>query len=102
MIHVLEIMLDRFNSGMNFAGIMKNIIKLLELQTILNQISLIKCTHTALTDMFHILKTMLKMYPKNCHLEIVISVAGNSLYETPLLYLQKYLSFIINDICMFL
>ena len=34
---------------------------------------------------------MLKMYPKNCHLEIVISVAGNSMYVTPLLYLQKYL-----------
>ena len=50
---VLEIMLDRFNSGTNFAG-NAFILKLPELQTILHQIFLKKCTHTALTDLFYI------------------------------------------------
>ena len=55
--------------------------KLLELQTILNQILLKKCTHTALTDMFYKYKAIIcffrgtfltyfvKMYPENCHLK---------------------------------
>ena len=48
-----KIMLDRFNSGMNLAG-NAFIMKLPELQTIVHQIFLKKCTHTALTDLFYI------------------------------------------------
>ena len=34
-----------------------------------NQMSLKMCTHTALMDMFHLLKAMFKMYRENCHME---------------------------------